>query len=179
MLSTIRRTSFIIFISCFSIFFLEHPAAFFRLSRFQKKILAATYLVSVYLSLFRDIEQKRAIYLLSLYPASALLCGLHVRDRWSWLAGNSKSKYLLKVFAFLLIILPLGAIVALFTLQDEIIALLRANPLIYVYLLLIFTTGILFLYCLVRKSEKKALFLLFTYLILAGFFHNSYYPCQR
>lgn len=126
--------------------------------------------------LFFEIStSKRAIYLLSLYPASALLCGFYVRDRWSWLAGDSKANVFLKVFAFLLAILPLGAIVALFTLQDEIIALFRTNPLIYVYFAVIFTTGILFLYFLVRKSEKKALFLLFTYLVLVGFFHNSYY----
>ena len=36
-------------------------------------------------------------------------------------------------------------------------------------------TGVMFLYALVRKSEKKALLLLFTYLVLVGFFHNSYY----
>ena len=124
---------------------------------------------------FEISTSKRAIYLLSLYPAAALLCGVYIRDKWSWLVGEPKANIFMKVFAFLLACLPLGAIVALFTLQDEIIALFRADPLIYIYLVAIFLTGVLCLYTLVRKSERKALFLLFTYLVLVGVFHNFCY----
>lgn len=124
---------------------------------------------------FEISTSKRAIYLLSLYPASALLCGFYIRDKWSWLAGESKANMFLKIFAFLLACLPLGGIAALLALQDETIAEFRVNPLIYVYIAVIFITGAMFLYALIRKSEKKALFFLFAYLVIVGFFHNSWY----
>ena len=124
---------------------------------------------------FEASTSKRAIYLLSLYPASALLCGFYIRDRWSWLVGESKANLFLKTFAFLLAGLPLGAVAALQTFQNEIVAEFRTNPLIYVYIAVIFMTGATFLHAVVRKSEKKALVLLFAYLVLVGFFHNSYY----
>lgn len=142
---------------------------------FRKKYWLPLVWFSFTFLFFEISTSKRAIYLLSLYPAAALLCGLYIRDRWSWLAGESKANIFLKVFTFLLTILPLGAIVTLFTLQDETIAQFRANPLIYIYLTVICTTGVLSLYSLASKQEKKTLLLLFTYLVLVGFFHNSYY----
>lgn len=124
---------------------------------------------------FELSTSKRAIYILSLYPACALLCGLYLKDKWSWLAGESRANIFLKIFAFLLACLPLAGIAALLFLQDETIAQFKANPLIYVYITVIFITGAMFLYALVKKSEKKALFLMFTYLVLTGFFHNYCY----
>ena len=124
---------------------------------------------------FELSTSKRAIYLLSLYPACALLCGLYLKDKWSWLAGESKANMFLKIFAFLLACLPLGGIAVLLALQDETVVQFRANPSIYAYIAVIFTTGAMLLYALVRKYEKKALFLLFTYLVLVGFFYNSCY----
>lgn len=124
---------------------------------------------------FEMSTSKRAIYLLSLYPAAALLCGLHIRDKWSWLVEESKTNMCLKMFAFLLVSLPLGAIAALFAVQNEIIAEFRTNQLVYVYLVVIFIAGAIFLYTLMRKFEKTPLLFLFVYLVLVGFFYNSCY----
>ncbi len=124
---------------------------------------------------FEASTSKRAIYLLSLYPASALLCGYYIRDKWSCLAGESRANVFLRVFALLLVVLPLGAVAALVFLQDETIAEFRTDPLVYVYIAAIFVIGAMFLYALVGKSEKQALFFFFAYLVLVGFFHNSCY----
>ncbi|HEY3278361.1 MAG TPA: glycosyltransferase family 39 protein [Syntrophorhabdaceae bacterium] len=126
--------------------------------------------------LFFEIStSKRAIYLLSVYPASALLCGFYIRDSWSRLVKASKTNMFLRVFAFLLVTLPLGAVVALFNLQNETVTEFRTNPSVYVYIALIFMAGAIFLYTLVKNCEKGSLFLLFAYLILIAISHNFCY----
>ncbi len=126
--------------------------------------------------LFFEISaSKRAIYLLSLYPASALLCGLYIRDRWLWLIEESKTNIFLKIFALLLACLPMGAIVTLLLLQNEVIAEFRTNLSIYIYMTVLFMTGALFLAAVKKQSGNRALTFLFVYLVLVGFFHNSYY----
>ena len=64
--------------------------------------------------LFFELSQsKRAIYLLSLYPACALLCGMYLKDNWEMLVEKSGTNLILKLFAILLALMPVAAIIAL------------------------------------------------------------------
>jgi 4-amino-4-deoxy-L-arabinose transferase-like glycosyltransferase len=125
---------------------------------------------------FEFSMSKRAIYLLSLYPASAVLCGLCLRDKWSWLMNTSRTGTILKCFACLLAFLPVAGLVALHLLSDPVITVFRqASVSLYAYLAVLFLAGCLFFLMLARKSEKRALFALFFYLTCFGWFYHACY----
>ncbi|MBA4417415.1 MAG: hypothetical protein C0392_05850 [Syntrophus sp. (in: bacteria)] len=131
----------------------------------------------VFTFLFFEIStSKRAIYLLSCYPACALLCGFYLRDNWPSLVSRFTTGLLFKLFAGILSLLPLTAVIVLFTSSNTTIKAFREGPSsLYFYIGILFIIGAIFFYMLVQKSGKGAILSLFLYLTIAGFFYNDYY----
>jgi 4-amino-4-deoxy-L-arabinose transferase-like glycosyltransferase len=131
----------------------------------------------IFTFLFFELSMsKRAIYLLSLYPACALLCGVYIRDCWSWLIENKWTNILLKCFALLIALIPLVSIVVLYTLPYSAVNIFREGPSsLYIYVVILFITGGMFFYVIMRKATKLALSLFIFYLAFAGYFYNAYY----
>ena len=131
----------------------------------------------IFTFLFFELStSKRAIYLLSCYPACALLCGIYVRDEWPWLLKNAWTNLLLKCFAFLLAVIPIVSFIVLrFFTSDTVLAFREGPPSLYFYIITLFFTGGVFFYMIMRKAEKRALTLFIVYLVFVGYFYNAYY----
>lgn len=128
--------------------------------------------------LFFELSQsKRAIYLLALYPACALLCGMYLNDNWEKLVNKRGTNLILKIFAGLLAILPVAATIALPSLPpSDVIDMFKNGPLsLYAYLGFLSVAALLFFVMLIKKSDKPAIFFFIVYLLAAGVFYNSYY----
>ena len=128
--------------------------------------------------LFFELSQsKRAIYLLSLYPASALLCGLYLKDTWETLVEKTGINHALKTLAGLLIALPVAAVIILpFLPSSDIIDAFKNGPRsLYVFLAFLFVAAAVFFVMLVKRSEKIALVSFIVYLVIAGYFYNTWY----
>lgn len=123
-------------------------------------------------------QSKRAIYLLSCYPACAILCGVYLKDRWAHLVEQGWSKRLLQCFAIILILVPLVSAVAVNVLPSEKVTIFRENPFyLYGYLSALFIGGIYFLGALLKRSPQKSLLAFCAYLTIAGIFYSiSYMP---
>ena len=125
---------------------------------------------------FEFSQSKRAIYLLSAYPALALITGLYLRDSWESLVTKRWTNILLRIFACLLICLPLAAIVAINVLPKEDVAVFREGPWsLYVYLAILLFAGIGFLAALFRKRHDFAISCCLFFMVFAGFFYSAYY----
>ncbi len=125
---------------------------------------------------FEFSKSKRAIYLLSCYPACALLCGLYLRDAWARLLKTGVTRGLITVFSGLLLLLPLAAAAALHMVRAPVVDFFREAP-VPLYLacaILVVVALVLVLY--VRKGkEKGSLALLFLYIAVLGVTFNLYY----
>ncbi|HEY3278455.1 MAG TPA: glycosyltransferase family 39 protein [Syntrophorhabdaceae bacterium] len=125
---------------------------------------------------FEISSSKRAIYLLSLYPACALLTAFYIRDKWKDLVSGAVTGSLLKVLAFLLTLAPLAAVAAFFIVPNETIGVFKNGPsIIYLYIGLLAAAGAMFLGSLIKKADKPALYSFFTYLAVAGLFYGALY----
>ena len=125
---------------------------------------------------FEMSTSKRAIYLLSCYPACALLCGLYIRDKWPDLVGRPVTGILLKAFALILALVPVAGAAAVAYGPSRILEMMRSGPAgLYAYIAVIFAAGAAFFISLVLKREKPALAFLFTYLSAVGFFYGVWY----
>jgi 4-amino-4-deoxy-L-arabinose transferase-like glycosyltransferase len=130
-----------------------------------------------FIFLFFEIStSKRAIYLLSLYPAAALLTGLYIRDKWQDLVSRFGVSILLKLFSLILALIPLASLAVLFASSNQTVTVFRNGPpVLYVYIGLLAATGGAFFAALVMKSGKASLACFFLYLTVTGFFYNAYY----
>jgi 4-amino-4-deoxy-L-arabinose transferase-like glycosyltransferase len=132
----------------------------------------------VFTFLFFELSQsKRAVYLLSLYPASALLCGFYLKDTWETLVENTGTNHVLKTLAGFLVFLPVAAVIILPLLpSSDIIDVFRSGPRsFYVYLGFLLVAAVVFFVMLVRRSGKIALVSFIMYLVIAGYFYNAWY----
>jgi 4-amino-4-deoxy-L-arabinose transferase-like glycosyltransferase len=150
----------------------------FALVHAWKKKYWLPFIWFVLIFLFFELSQsKRAIYLISLYPASALLCGLYLKDTWEGLVEKAGTNHVLKILAALLVFLPVAAVIALsFLPSSDVIDIFKNGPRsFYVYLGFLFAAAVLFLVMLVKRSQKMALTFFIVYLIIAGYFYNAWY----
>jgi len=127
--------------------------------------------------LFFELSQsKRAIYLLSLYPACALLCGLFLQGRWSLMVRHPKSNIILICFAVLFGLLPIAASAILNTVSSPVIKYFREISIaVYTISGVLFAASAAFFYTVFKKKHAWALSILFFYLISIGYFYNAYY----
>ncbi|MCX5805152.1 MAG: glycosyltransferase family 39 protein [Proteobacteria bacterium] len=125
---------------------------------------------------FEFSTSKRAIYLLSCYPACALLCGIYIKDKWSWLLANPITNILIGIFAFLLFIMPISAVFVLNTMSLPVINFFKQeSPVIYFYITVLILTGGIFLFSAAKKSYKITLSALFFYFVVTAFFYSNLY----
>jgi 4-amino-4-deoxy-L-arabinose transferase-like glycosyltransferase len=125
---------------------------------------------------FEFSMSKRAIYLISLYPAAALLCGLYLKDRWPWLITRPVTGLLVRCFALLLTLLPVAGTVALRLFPNPMVAAFREGPAtLYVYITVLFAAGGVVFYYALRKSQKGSIVALCFYFVVMGFFYGAYY----
>lgn len=130
---------------------------------------------------FFDISKsKRAIYLLSCYPACALLVGIYLKERWYAFLEKKWTTALLCLFGLLLLAVPallfpgmhrLPIVAAMFEKEDILF------PAIIVGVLAL--SGIGFLLSVLRKAPAKGFIALFVYLAFLGFlYHFVYMPAM-
>lgn len=125
---------------------------------------------------FEFSQSKRAIYLLPLYPAMALLVGLYLRDVWGTIVEQGWSRLLLTVFGVLLTCIPVAAAIAVNILPEGDVGAFRGKAVsLYVYLSILFLAGLGFLYALSRKKKELALSCSIFFLIFTGFLYGAHY----
>jgi hypothetical protein len=81
----------------------------------------------------------------------------------------------LVVFAFLLACLPICGAVALASLENDVVAVLKTSRFVYAFIAILAIAGSLLLYAIMRRTQKWALTLLFLYLTIVGISYTSYY----
>jgi 4-amino-4-deoxy-L-arabinose transferase-like glycosyltransferase len=143
---------------------------------FKRKIWFPLIWFIVIFFFFEFSTSKRAIYLLSCYPACALLCGIYIKDKWPWLLENRVTNILVRSFAFLLLILPFAAVFVLNLLNSPVISVFKQESItLYVYIAILILTGGTFFYAVKKKSHILTLSALFFYFIFTGFFYHNFY----
>ncbi|NLW34624.1 MAG: glycosyltransferase family 39 protein [Syntrophorhabdus aromaticivorans] len=125
---------------------------------------------------FELSTSKRAIYLLSLYPAGALLIGEYIKENWSSLLEKRSTNLLLRFFAFLLMVLPVASPVAATYLSGPVLdGLKQHSASLHLYLALFVLTGAALLLTMIKKIPAWSLWILISYLVFVGYFHNNFY----
>lgn len=142
----------------------------------RKKIWFPLIWFTVIFLFFELSKSKRAIYLLSCYPACALLCGIYIKDKWSWLLENTKTNMLIKCFAVILVIIPMLSLVALNVLSSPVVTVFKQKIFsLYPYIAVLILAGGAIFYTVMKKSYALTLSVLFFYFIFMGFFYNAFY----
>ena len=127
--------------------------------------------------LFFDISKsKRAIYLLSCYPACALLVGVYLKERWYALAEGRWTRLVFCVFGAFLVALPLLLLPA--RARVPLVAQMFANTPLFVGLVAVLVAcGLFFVLSVLIESPPKNFLALFTYLVILGVvYHTLYMP---
>jgi len=121
-------------------------------------------------------KSKRAIYLLSLYPACGLICGLYIRDRWTWIVKTGWTRSILWVFMFILFLLPVASVFSFDFIPPPILTELKKRiPRFYIFISVLFIVGLVQIYMLYKRRERGVLVSFILYLTVMGFFYNSFY----
>ena len=124
---------------------------------------------------FEFSKSKRAIYLLSCYPACALLTGIYLKDRWQSLVDGTRTKWPVRLFGLILILLPLAAVIVLPPLKAYRELFPQGDRILIVSAILLALVGFLFLYDVLKLLPAKSLRPLFTYLLLCAIIYHSFY----
>ncbi|HPU29777.1 MAG TPA: glycosyltransferase family 39 protein [Syntrophorhabdaceae bacterium] len=142
---------------------------------FKKRIwLPLIWFVATFL-FYEFSKSKRAIYLLSLYPACALLCGIYIKDRWHSIV-NSGWRFFLWLFGILITILPVTAIFSFDFIPPVILNELKKQlSVFYIFISLLSFLGAIFCFFLFKRKDKGALAVCFLYLTVMGVFYNIFY----
>ncbi len=150
---------------------------------------------------FFDISKsKRAIYLLSCYPAMALLVGIYLKEQWYVLVEKRSTTALLCCFGGVLMVMPLllfpalgrvpllrqmfsGTPLLLFPALGSVPSLAHiCSSTLFVPVLLaavLFACGLAFVLTVLMKAPGKSFLVLFAYLIVVGFvYHSLYMPAM-
>ncbi len=132
----------------------------------------------VFTFVFFDISRsKRAIYLLSAYPAAAILVGMYLKERWYALAEARWTRLVFCVFGALLALAPL----LFFPAYDRVplVAQMFAGrmPLLIGMAAVLFACGVFFVVSVLMKSPAKNFLALFVYLLILGVvYHTNFMP---
>ncbi|OPY69127.1 MAG: Undecaprenyl phosphate-alpha-4-amino-4-deoxy-L-arabinose arabinosyl transferase [Syntrophorhabdaceae bacterium PtaU1.Bin034] len=124
---------------------------------------------------FEISKSKRAIYLLSCYPACALLVGIYLKERWYVLVEKRWTAALLCIFGTIITILPLFLFPAIprVPILREMFGHDIIVPAILVGVLVL--CGLAFVLSVLKKVPEKSFLALFIYLVLLGFFNHAFY----
>ncbi|HAR96359.1 MAG TPA: hypothetical protein DCR97_10425 [Deltaproteobacteria bacterium] len=128
---------------------------------------------------FEFSRSKRAVYLLPLFPAMALLTGIFLKEKWETVVGNQWSGPALKGFALVIALCPILGMVAASAASNSLAGGLSTGSLGRLALTVLVFLGIIFFFCLTVKSPRGSLSAVLVYLICLGFFyHYLYLPAK-
>ncbi len=150
------------------------PFALFGAWKRRYVLLPLLWFVLIFL-FFELSQSMRAIYLLSAYPALALLPGLYIRDAWDGLVERGWTNTVLKALAVLLALIPVGAVIAMYVLPEGCGGLQgrAAVPVCLSSVLFLAACG--FLVMLFKRNRHFALAFFLFFLVFTGFFYGAYY----
>ena len=151
-------------------------AAFFA---YKKRLwLPLIWLVATFL--FFDISKsKRAIYLLSGYPACALLVGIYLKEQWYTLLEKGWTTAILCFFGLALLSVPALLFPAIH--RVPLVAAMFGKDLLFPAIIaaVLGIAGIVFLISLIKKAPAEGFMALFVYLCFLGFlYHFLYMPAM-
>ena len=151
-------------------------AAFFA---YKKRLwLPLIWLVITFL--FFDISKsKRAIYLLSCYPACALLVGIYLKEQWYTLLEKGWTTAILCFFGLALLSVPALLFPAIH--RVPLVADMFGKDLLFPAIIaaVLGIAGIVFLISLIKKAPAEGFTALFVYLCFLGFlYHFLYMPAM-
>ncbi|MCX8023356.1 MAG: glycosyltransferase family 39 protein [Syntrophorhabdaceae bacterium] len=143
---------------------------------FKRKVYQPLFWFFAVFLFFEFSKSKRAIYLLSLYPACAMICGLFLRERLKSIIEKGMTNLLCRLFVVFLILIPPAAIIVLYLVQSDVVLVFKKNitPL-SIYMAFFFILSLFLLYLVWKERPKAFLVLFFFYLISLGYFHNNFY----
>ena len=147
-------------------------AAFFAYRR--RLWLPLIWLVFVFF-FFDASRSKRAIYLLSCYPACALLVGIYLKEQWYLLVQKGWTTAILSLFALALLALPALLFPAIR--RVPLLGDMVGKDLFFVAMLVVIfgSSGLAFLLSILQKAPGKGFLALFIYLVCLGFLYHSLY----
>jgi len=142
---------------------------------FKKKIWLPFIWFTTTFLFYEFSKSKRAIYLLSLYPACALLCGIYIKDRWSFIV-NSWPRFFMWIFGIIITVIPIASIFSFNLIPPLILNELKKQlSIFYVFIAILSILGAIFCYLVHRKKDKGVLYACFLYLTVMGVFYNTFY----
>jgi 4-amino-4-deoxy-L-arabinose transferase-like glycosyltransferase len=124
---------------------------------------------------FELSSSKRAIYLLPLYPAAALLCGIYLREKWAWLLEKRPTNPLLRVFVITLVIIAMAVSVTIHFLPNPSLIPFRGNSWLLFMVVLFIATCFGFLVAIIKNSSQWSLCLFFCMLVIVGCTSQKHY----
>jgi 4-amino-4-deoxy-L-arabinose transferase-like glycosyltransferase len=124
---------------------------------------------------FEFSRSKRAIYLLSCYPAAALLTGIYLKDSWHSLAEGPMTKWLVRAFGLILMLLPLAAVAVLPHVKAYRALFPQGDTLLMTAAIVLCVVGLLFFYNLIKSRPGWSLHPLFAYLVVCAIVYHSFY----
>jgi 4-amino-4-deoxy-L-arabinose transferase-like glycosyltransferase len=124
---------------------------------------------------FEVSKSKRAIYLLSCYPAAAILVGIFLKEKWYVLVDNKWTKSVLVLFGLLLLAVPAAIIPARHYVPE--VALAVGNGWIFPMAIVIILgiAALTFTMSIFRQKPERGFLGLFIYLVFLGFLYHSVY----
>jgi 4-amino-4-deoxy-L-arabinose transferase-like glycosyltransferase len=130
----------------------------------------------VFTFLFFEVSKsKRAIYLLSCYPACAILVGIFLKERWYALVERRWTTFILCLFGLALVAVPALIFPAMWRvpLVRQIFGSDTTFPAMVVVVL--GASSLAFLASIIRKAPEQGFLALFIYLGFLGFLYHSHY----
>jgi 4-amino-4-deoxy-L-arabinose transferase-like glycosyltransferase len=124
---------------------------------------------------FEVSKSKRAIYLLSCYPACAILVAIFLKERWYVLVERKWTTLLLCLFGLLLAAVP----AALFPAMQRfpLVAGMFGEDVVFpaIVVVVLAASALAFLVSVMRKAPEQGFLALFIYLVFLGFLYHSHY----
>jgi 4-amino-4-deoxy-L-arabinose transferase-like glycosyltransferase len=124
---------------------------------------------------FEVSKSKRAIYLLSCYPACAVLVGIFLKEKWYVLVDNRWTRTILVLFGIILLAVP-AAILPAQRYVPVVAQALGGNWFFSVTIVVVLAAaGLAFVIAIFRQRPEQGFLGLFIYLVFLGFLYHSVY----
>jgi 4-amino-4-deoxy-L-arabinose transferase-like glycosyltransferase len=138
--------------------------------------LPVIWLVFIFL-FFEASKSKRAIYLLSCYPACAILVGIYLKEKWYVLAEHKFSKTIITLFGIILLAIPLFLIPAAQFIPAVAIVFGGNWTFMFAITVVLAAMALTFIIAMFQQKPEQSFLGLFIYLIFLGFlYHGVYMP---
>jgi 4-amino-4-deoxy-L-arabinose transferase-like glycosyltransferase len=151
-------------------------AAYFA---YKKRLwLPLIWLVTTFV-FFEASKSKRAIYLLSCYPACALLVGLYLKEQWYAFLEKRWTTFILFFLGLFLLAVP-ALLYPAAQRVPLVTEMFKGNILLFALVIgVLGLSGLGFLFSIIKKTPAKGFIALFVYFCFLGFlYHFLYMPAM-